>query len=655
MWGVPFAATARLLAATLLFGVIPGWLLTEPLASRLARSERWVVGTVTGLVGTGLFHYLWNVHVAAITGAPGTAVALIGWCALTSCGVLGCMAWARRSLAVSERDAPLAADARDDLGWTLALFLLPVAALLPFATPNGRVGESVVSFDLDEFTHLNLVASMLRAGRPTANSLAGFPMPPYQFLVPSLSAAYVRLTGVDPIHLHCRWLPILTVGLATSAGFALARRLLETRRAAVIAALTLCFAGDAFTTWGFVTEIHSAVAYASLAVAATLLAIVWQPGDASASVPARRRGAADATALVLAGFLIASLFQSRAPLFFTCGGALGLVAIERTLLRRDPRAWLAVATAVAWGVALGGGAGGSIRDSPLGLGPGVNGAALLAHLPAPLDVLGQSRWLGLAAGMVAVIVGVANLRLVGLPTLVRAVRRGGRPGPVALLLAAAVALGLGAANVVYERGNAGGIAPLWFVQHPLLLASQLAAGMAIDAWIARAPHPVGGRWRTLLAALSCVTLTALVTVSLGVGEDPQRFERVERDCGDWLRAHTGAEDAVLHHPRRTGLPMFALRASVLSLEPILEGSKLNGLAPESYMNALRREVAERRAALDRFFTTSDPAVAVDVARRYRARYLYLGPGETLGFSAESAFGFPATRCGVGGTIQRLPD
>ncbi len=652
---MPFAASARLLAATLLFGVVPGWLLTEPLARRLARSERWVVGTVTGLVATGLFHYLWNVHVAAIAGAPGTTVALIGWCALTSCGALGCMGWARRAPAASDRDAPLVADARLDVGWTLALFLLPVAASLPFATPNGRVGESVVSFDLDEFTHLNLVASMLRAGPPTANSLAGFPMPPYQFLVPSLSAAYVRVTAVDPILLHCRWLVILTLGLATSAAFVLARRLLETRRAAVIAALTLCFAGDAFTTWGFVTEIHSAVAYASLVVALTLLAIVWQPRDAGQSGLARRRGVADASALLLAGLLIASLFQSRAPLFFTCGGALGLVAIERTLLRRDLRAWLAVATALMWGVALGGGAGGSIRDSPLGLGPGANGAALLAHLPAPFDLLGQSRWLGLGVGVVAVIGGVANLRLVGLPTLIRAVRSGGRPGPVALFLATAVALGLGAANVVYERGNAGGIAPLWFVQHPLLLASQLAAGMAIDAWIARARQAAGARRRTLVAAFSCVALTALVTLSLGAGEDPQTFERVERDCGEWLRAHTAVDDAVLHHPRRTGLPMFALRASVLSLEPILEGSKLNGLAPESYMNLLRREVAERRAALDRFFTTSDPAVAVDVARRYRARYLFLGPGETLAFSADSAFGAPATRCGVGGTIHPLPE
>ncbi|MBK7977207.1 MAG: hypothetical protein IPK07_29415 [Deltaproteobacteria bacterium] len=145
-------------------------------------------------------------------------------------------------------------------------------------------------------------------------------------------------------------------------------------------------------------------------------------------------------------------------------------------------------------------------------------------------------------------------------------------------------------------------------------------------------------------------LTAVVTASLGVGDEPQRFERAERDCGEWLREHTALDARVLHDPERTGLPIFSLRASVLALEPILRGDKPNGIAPPDYMAALTRAVDERRAAVGRFVAATRASEANAIADELGASYLFLGGDDPLGVDPVEAFGTPLTTCGGEGRI-----
>ncbi|MBK7977206.1 MAG: hypothetical protein IPK07_29410 [Deltaproteobacteria bacterium] len=266
-WGVPIAETIRLALATVALGVLPGWVLTAPFRRLVAGADRAVCAAVLGLVTTSLVHYLWNTHLAGRPSWPGTDAALFGWCAVCACA----------ALTITWRDRRAAPEATTrDPRWTLALVgvaLAAVPALLPFADPNGQLDATGISFDMDEFTHFYLVGSMLRPGAPSVSTLAGFPMPPYQFGVPSLTAAYLRLVDVDPVHLQCRWLALLTLALDAASAAVLARRMLGCRRAAVGAALALFYAGDAATTWGLVGQTHSAMAYASLAVAVFLVIV----------------------------------------------------------------------------------------------------------------------------------------------------------------------------------------------------------------------------------------------------------------------------------------------------------------------------------------------------------------------------------------------
>lgn len=640
-WGVPIAETSRLAIATVALVVLPGWALTTPLARRISPADRAVCAGVLGLVTTALVHYLWNTHLAARPSWPGTDAALRAWCAASALVVIG---------AASRGRPRHRAPTRDEARWRGALAALAFAAvpaLFPFADPNGRIDDAGISFDMDELTHFYLVGSMLRPGPPSVSTLAGFPMPPYQFAVPSLTAAYLRIVDVDPIHLQCRWLPLLTFALIATSAAVLARRVLGSPVAAVAAALALLYAGDAATTWGLVGQTHSAVAYATFVVAAFLVLTALDARDGSpASSPRATSDGASTAAMIASGWLFASLFQSKAPLFFTSGAALGWLALVRLVTRRDPRTLVALATMVIAACLIASDRWGSVRYSPLRIAPGSNLAAALSMLPPPWSKLGASPALAFAAGLPLVALVIGNVRWLGLRSAWRTSQL--RPGldSARHLLGAASLAGLVAANIVYEPDNPGGLAPLWFAQHPLLVVSQLVAGIGFASMWRR-------RRVAIAAASAAVTLTTLATVSLGVGDEPQRFERAERDCGDWLRLHTRVDARVIHDPERTGLPIFSLRASVLALEPILRGDKPNGIAPPDYMAALAHAVEERRAALTRFLTTTDATEARAVADRLGAGYLFLGPGDRLGLDPDGPFGAPLAACGDGGRIFAL--
>ncbi len=640
-WGVPVAETSRLAIATVALVVLPGWALTAPLARLLSPADRAICAGVLGLVTTALVHYLWNTHLAARPSWPGTDAALRAWCAAAALGVIGA-AWRGRA----RRRAPRPDEARWR-GALVAVALAAVPALFPFADPNGRIDDDGISFDMDELTHFYLVGSMLRPGPPSVSTLADFPMPPYQFAVPSLTAAYLRLVDVDPIHLQCRWLPLLTFALIATSAAVLARRALGSPVAAIAAALALFYAGDAATTWGLVGQTHSAVAYATFVVATFLALAALDERDASPETSGRAAvDGASTAAMIASGWLFASLFQSKAPLFFTSGAALGWLALVRIVTRRDPRPLVALAAMVAATCVIASDRWGSVRHSPLRIAPGSNLAAALAMLPPPWGKLGASPALAFVAGLPLVALVVGNVRWLGLRSAWRA--RHERPGLASAphLLGAASLAGLVAANLVYEPDNPGGLAPLWFAQHPLLVVSQLVAGIGCAAIWPR-------RRVAIAAATAAVALTVLATVSLGVGDEPQRFERAERDCGEWLRRHTPVDARVIHDPERTGLPIFSLRPSILALEPILRGDKPNGIAPPAYMAALTRAVEERRATLARFLTTTDATEAHAVAERLGAGYLFLGRNDRLALDPERAFGAPLTTCGDGGRIFAL--
>ncbi|MFN7950992.1 MAG: hypothetical protein U0610_04655 [bacterium] len=643
-WGVGVGETAQLGIATVLLVGLPGWVLTQPLAAALDRDERCVVAGNLGLATTALVHLLWNSHLAPIAWLPDTTTALRAGCAGAT--LVAAIRWLRARRA----PAPRASEARRGAGWlTLAMALAPIPALLPFATPNGQLDATGIRFDMDELTHFYLVGSLLREGPPSVSTLAGFPMPPYQFLVPSLTAAYLRIVDVDPIVLQCRWLPLVTIALASASFWILARRWLTSAHAAVLATLALAYAGDPVTTWGLTSQTHSAVAYASFACATFLLGAGSEPSPPRVGAAA---GGGRAAALVAAGVLVATLFQSKAPLFFTAAGALGTFALDGLWRRRDPRGVAALAAMIASVAVIGIDHWGSVRGSPLGLAPGANVAAALASLPAPWNVLGGSRAIGFVLGLVLIVALVGNLRWLALPWWLRRARRSRSISPATGFLLAAIAGGLVAADVVHEPDHPASLAPLWFVQHPLLIASQLAAGAAASAWLLAAPRAAYRRRCAALAALALGS-TALFTIALGVGDDPLRFERAERDCGAWLREHSALDARVLHAPARTGLPIFSLRASVLALEPILKGEKPNAIAPTEYLDRLHATVAARRAEVERFFATPDAEEARAIARRLDASFLFLGEHDPIAVDPTTTFGAPLTSCGEGGRVFPL--
>lgn len=638
-WGVPIAETIRLALATVALGVLPGWVLTAPFRRLVAGADRAVCAAVLGLVTTSLVHYLWNTHLAGRPSWPGTDAALFGWCAVCACA----------ALTITWRDRRAAPEATTrDPRWTLALVgvaLAAVPALLPFADPNGQLDATGISFDMDEFTHFYLVGSMLRPGAPSVSTLAGFPMPPYQFGVPSLTAAYLRLVDVDPVHLQCRWLALLTLALDAASAAVLARRMLAAARAAVGAALALFYAGDAATTWGLVGQTHSAMAYAE--PGGSGVPGDRRPGGALHSVTephagarphaehrgARRRRLALRVALPDQGTALlhrrsgARLARAGAPTIAPRPPAPGR---DRRDGRRDRGA----------------------RERPMELGPllAPSGSPRAPTSPQP-SRCSRRRGAGWVAGA-----GWRSSRVcpwwhwgsgtcAGWGSPQRGARGGAsaRSAPAGACSPRRVRRGWWRRTSCTSRTTRKGCAPIWFAQHPVLLVSQLVAGLGFAAMLE-------SRARATAWAMGALMLTAVVTASLGVGDEPQRFERAERDCGEWLREHRARRARAPRPGAHRAPDLLASRASVLALEPILRGDKPKRIAPPDYMAALTRAVDERRAAVGRFVAATRASEANAIADELGASYLFLGGDDPLGVDPVEAFGTPLTTCGGEGRI-----
>ncbi len=627
-WGVPASETIRFVGASIALVLVPGWVLVHPVRRRLQAAERFVLVPILGGLATGAAHYLWNIHADGVGALPGTDVFLAVWC----------VGFAVAAVALRVRSGPVPRARSDAKLWiTLALLIAPVPPTVLFATPNGRATEHYVESDMDEFLHYAIVGEFLRPGPVQLPWLAGYPMPPYQYVEPSLRAAYVRAAGVDPIRLATRLLPIPLVGLACAAGYVLARRLLRSHMAALLAALSLVYAGDYFTVWGFVLQAHSVVAYLALAAGVTLLDVA--------------RGSRCRGALVLGAFSLALIFQLKTPLYVTCAFALVAAAAIDLARRRDATIfWIGVLTA-AFTLPLATGYLTSATSNPLGFFPGEAYAHIARQLPAPWDALGALRPVAFVVGSVLMLTAAANLKLLGLGWMRRALRRGVRPGSAALFLLSAVAIGTVLVGSVYVPTNLDTPAPFWFLQHPLLMTAQLMFGAGIAEWLRR-PGRLSRRAGCVLLALPALCVAPFLPTM--IGEDPTLFPRAEVDCARWLLEGSDPADRVLARETALSFPVFSLRPSVYTHVPSVAGEKDNGVAPEAYLAEMLAVARERRAKANAWFEAPTAGDALQLATELEARWVYLGPGEELAFEPESALGAAVTTCGRGGRLYRVP-
>jgi hypothetical protein len=190
-------------------------------------------------------------------------------------------------------------------------------------------------------------------------------------------------------------------------------------------------------------------------------------------------------------------------------------------------------------------------------------------------------------------------------------------GPAAFILAGSVAL-----RLLVRAPN-----PHWF-NDLLYIVAAIAAGAALarltERW-RRWGAAVGGACRLVAGVSLALHLQAVLSAG-------HTYSVGEMAAGAWLRDHTGADDLVAIVPNSTS----SYTVLGLGRRRLVHG--WTGHLLDFHHDARRQEAEVRE-----IFTTVDAARAAELAARYRAAYIYIGPSERAALGPGSLPGdcFPA--------------
>lgn len=148
------------------------------------------------------------------------------------------------------------------LSFLVTIFVLAVVwAQGTLMFTNGRYDSqgNLVFYDYvvfrDSTVHLSLIGEMLHRFPPTNFAAGGLPLKNYHYLLDAILAAVVKITGVSPLDLYFRVLPVTLSVLLSAVIYLTTRQLTKNKTAAVFAVFFTVFA----TSWGPVVPVIKAL------------------------------------------------------------------------------------------------------------------------------------------------------------------------------------------------------------------------------------------------------------------------------------------------------------------------------------------------------------------------------------------------------------